>query len=74
MRSKPLVMGLGVAVALAVGAIAYAMKNTLEGAPVEPARIPILTSASSGIWFLILAAAGWLASVRQPGRMRAKTR
>ncbi len=72
MRNKPLVMGMGVAAALACGAIAYAMKNILEGAPIEQARIPILTSASCGLWFLILAVAGWLASVRHPDRMRAK--
>ncbi len=36
-------------------------------------RTPIVTSTSSGIWFLILAVVGWRASLVRPATARSQT-
>ena len=69
------ILGFPMLALMAVIGLAWAgiLEMTQPFSNLESLTTPIVTSTSSGIWFLILAVAGWRASMVRPAAARAKT-
>ena len=62
------------AIAILVGILGLMLTVPGEKAAATTEATPVLTSASSGLWFLTLAVVGWYASRKKTGRPRTPVR